>query len=581
MKENEIEFLHLKKKLKKLDSLHISYDYVKITLASSKKIKLWSQRISPKGHMIGEVLYPETLNFRTNKPHAEGLFCERIFGPMENWKCSCGKYNGFLVNKICERCFVEITETRIRRYRTGYIDLMVPVTHIWYLKGTPSYIYYLLRYYYDSIIKGKTQTQIENIPSFSLKDLEEIIYLRRGTQLDIPIEHCLYPFFYSTFGVARNELNPHFQISETDSIFKKLGPNKNHRNPFSSYYTKGIRRRFGAELVQVALEHFPLQHAISDLRQQFEKPNYVLKEKKNNPIYLKMVRIMESFLSTKTNPSLMVLTTVSVLPPSLRPLVELESGHLVSADVNEMYRLLIIRNRRLFDFLYIWHAPDIITVQSRKLLQEMVDSLIDNGRVSKNRQINLNNNALKGLTEILEGKTGRFRQTLLGKRVDYSGRSVIIVGPSLRLNQCGIPYDMAIELFYPFLIREIIHLKIKKRHPNLKLANLILQKHKPLVWKLIEKITKKYTVLLNRAPTLHRFGIQAFDPVLILGQAIHLHPLVCTGFNADFDGDQMALHLPLYQSTQFEAKTMMRPSYHVLSPSNGEVILKPTQDMVM
>ena len=277
----------------------------------------------------------------------------------------------------------------------------------------------------------------------------------------------------------------------------------------------------------------------------------------------------------------MILTTLPVLPPNLRPLLELESGRLVAADVNEIYRLIITRNQRLFDFIYNYVAPDLITVHSRKLLQEGVDSLIDNARLPKDKTFCLNNKALKSLTEILEGKQGRFRQSLLGKRVDYSGRSVIIVGPNLRLNQCGLPYEMAVELFQPFLINELLKTKIKAPSHNTKLAHIIIKKNKPFVWNLLTNLTKKYSILLNRAPTLHRFGIQAFDPVLILGQAIHLHPLVCTGFNADFDGDQMAVHLPLYECSQLETKTIMRPSYNVLAPSNGDVILKPTQDMVI
>jgi DNA-directed RNA polymerase subunit beta' len=277
----------------------------------------------------------------------------------------------------------------------------------------------------------------------------------------------------------------------------------------------------------------------------------------------------------------MVLTTLPVLPPNLRPLLELESGRLVAADINEIYRLIITRNQRLCDFLFSYTAPELITLHGRKLLQEGIDSLIDNARLPKDKMFCLNDKPLKSLTEILEGKQGRFRQSLLGKRVDYSGRSVIIVGPNLRLNQCGLPYDMATELFQPFLINELLKTKIKAPSHNTKLAQIIIKKNKPFVWTLLTKLTKKYSILLNRAPTLHRFGIQAFDPLIILGQAIHLHPLVCTGFNADFDGDQMAVHLPLYESSQLEARTMMRPSYNVLSPSNGDVILKPTQDMVI
>ena len=343
------------------------------------------------------------------------------------------------------------------------------------------------------------------------------------------------------------------------------------------------QKRKGSEIIKAALESLNLAYEIKKARGLMDSISLADLKMTNVPdkSLIKRIRILESFLATKTNPSWMVLTTLPVLPPNLRPLVELESGRLVAADVNEIYRLIITRNQRLFDFLYRFVAPILISVQGRKLLQEGVDSLIDNARLPKNKTFCLNNKALKSLTEILEGKQGRFRQSLLGKRVDYSGRSVIIVGPNLRLNQCGLPYEMSIELFQPFLINELLKTKIKAPSHNTKLAHIIIKKNKPFVWTLLERLTRKHCILLNRAPTLHRFGIQAFNPVIILGQAIHLHPLVCTGFNADFDGDQMAVHLPLYESSQLEARTMMRPSYNVLSPSNGEVILKPTQDMVI
>ena len=342
-------------------------------------------------------------------------------------------------------------------------------------------------------------------------------------------------------------------------------------------------KRRGSEIIRAALDSINLSVEIKKARSFINSScltninSNTLAEKS----LIRRIRILESFLATRTNPSWMILTTLPILPPNLRPLLELDNGRLVAADINEIYRLIMTRNQRLFDFLYSYIAPDIISVHGRKLLQEGIDSLIDNARLPKEKQFCLNNKALKSLTEILEGKQGRFRQSLLGKRVDYSGRSVIIVGPNLRLNQCGLPYEMATELFQPFLINELLKTKIKAPSHNTKLAQIIIKKNKPFVWTLLIKLTKKYSILLNRAPTLHRFGIQAFDPVIILGQAIHLHPLVCTGFNADFDGDQMAVHLPLYEASQLEARTMMRPSYNVLSPSNGDVILKPTQDMVI
>jgi DNA-directed RNA polymerase subunit beta' len=541
MKFNDSIF-DLEQTLLKLENLHASFDYLKISIASPKRIKSWAERTLPNGHTIGEVLKPETINFRTHQPENNGLFCERIFGPTKNWKCKCGKYNGFVVDKICEECQVEIIEARVRRYRMGYIDLTCPITHIWYLKGIPSYLCLLLRCFDESL---------------SVSDLEQVIYFKEGSRI-ISSDHPLYEYF-----IKKN----------------------NKKSNLLSYSNerKGNLKRRGSEIIKAALEDINLSEKIKEARSRITN---ISKTNINGTTIpdknvIRRIRILESFLSTKTNPSWMILTSLPVLPPNLRPLLELESGRLVAADVNEIYRLIITRNQRLFDFMYHFVAPDLITVHGRKLLQEAVDSLIDNARLPKQKTFSLNNKALKSLTENLEGKQGRFRQSLLGKRVDYSGRSVIVVGPSLRLNQCGLPYEMAIELFQPFLINQLLKTKIKPPSHNTKLAHLIIKKNKPFVWTLLKNLVLKHCILLNRAPTLHRFGIQSFDPVIILGQAIHLHPLVCTGFNADFDGDQMAVHLPLYQSSQLEAKTMMRPSFNVLSPSDGGVILKPTQDMVI
>jgi DNA-directed RNA polymerase subunit beta' len=549
MKSTE-EILELEKSLLKLENIHASFDYLSINIASPKRIRSWSERILPNGEIIGEVLKPETINFRTHKPELNGLFCEKIFGPIKNWKCNCGKYNGFILNKICEECQVEITEARVRRYRMGYIELTCPVTHLWYLKGVPSYLSTLLKCY-DQKIKIST--------------IEEIIYFKVG-DIIIKSDNPLYQFLYPEG--LKNELEPLFLTNLEDS------QKKNSK----------IHKRRGAEIIKAALEALNIREEIkkgrsiiNNLTLQFLNSPMRLSDKQ----LVRRIRILESFLATKTNPTWMILTVLPVLPPNLRPLLELESGKLVAADINEIYRLILTRNQRLFDFLYHFVAPDLITVHGRKLLQEGVDSLIDNARLPKEKIFCLNNKPLKSLTEILEGKQGRFRQSLLGKRVDYSGRSVIIVGPNLRLNQCGLPYEMAIELFQPFLINELLKTKIKAPNHNTKLAHVIIKKKKPFTWNLLTTLTQKHAILLNRAPTLHRFGIQAFDPVLVLGQAIHLHPLVCTGFNADFDGDQMAVHVPLYEVSQLEARTLMRPSYNVLSPSNGEVILKPTQDMVI
>lgn len=571
MKSN-LEIFEIEKILKELDSLNASFDYLRISVASPQRIKSWSQRILPSGEIIGEILKPETINFRTHQPELYGLFCEKIFGPIKNWKCQCGKYNGFAFDKICEECEVEITEARVRRYRMGFIELTSPIVHLWYFKGVPCYLLVLLSCFDDDL---------------KIKELEDVIYLRTcDSSYRIPKRDGR---------ISKSNVLLEFADLKTKNKFLKfkdinLEKNKKSFGNNNYYSTKDLNtKRSGGEIIKTALESIDLKKqiqkdrsfinlsGISNINDKNIPDRKLLPDKK----IIRRIRILESFLATKTNPSWMVLTTLPILPPNLRPLLELDNNKLVAADVNEIYRLIITRNQRLFDFTTNYITPELITIHAKKLLQESIDSLIDNARVPKDRKFCLNNKPLKSLTEILEGKQGRFRQSLLGKRVDYSGRSVIIVGPHLRLNQCGLPYEMATELFQPLLINQLLKTKIKEPSHNTKLAHTIIKKNKPFIWNLLVKLTRKYCILLNRAPTLHRFGIQAFDPVMILGQAIHLHPLVCTGFNADFDGDQMAVHLPLYECSQLEARTMMRPSYNVISPSNGDVILKPTQDMVI
>ena len=549
------EIVELEQTLLKLENLHASFDYLRISIASPKRIKSWAQRILPGGRILGEVTREETINYKTFQPETDGLFCETIFGPINNWRCKCGKYNGFLVNKVCELCDVEVIEARVRRYRMGYIELCIPVTHLWYLKGVPNYLFLLLKCYGADLKSAY---------------IEQIVYFKDLDEESFP--DALYPFLYRN--MDENELQQFFleECEYSDSKGKELFPPK-----------EVLKKRMGSEIIKAALEALDISDEIQQARSFISNRSIQTLNKSFIPekTLIRRIRVLESFLSTKVSPSWMILTTLPVLPPTLRPIVELENGRLVAADINEIYKLIIIRNNRLKYFIYHYMAPDLITIDARKLLQETVDSLIDNARLPKEKIILLNNKPLKSLTEILEGKQGRFRQSLLGKRVDYSGRSVIVVGPQLRLNQCGLPYEMAIELFQPFLINELLKTKIKVPSHNTKLAHVIIKKNKPFIWTLLEGLTSKKSILLNRAPTLHRFGIQAFDPIIILGQAIHLHPLVCTGFNADFDGDQMAVHLPLYEVSQLEARTLMRPSFNVLSPSNGEVILKPTQDMVI
>ena len=571
---SEQEILELEKKLLKLENLHASFDYLRVTIASPKRIKSWSERILPTGEIVGEVLRAETINFRTHQPEINGLFCEKIFGPIRNWKCKCGKYTGFVLDKVCDNCNVEITEARVRRYRMGFIDLTCPVAHLWYLKGVPNYLLILLSpFNLDNVDDSKDLEKIK------LSDVEDVVYFKEGEE----IISNTSPFFKYSRIKKENELEKFFVNKINEDDYETLLRSPYYVvTPKSNKLKTGARRR-GAEIIKAALEDIDIKQEIKLGRSLITKKSilslktHYIPDKK----ITRKIRILESFLATKINPSWMILTTLPVLPPNLRPLLELDNGRLVAADVNEIYRLIITRNQRLYDFLYNYSTPELIIIHGRKLLQESIDYLIDNARLAKEKRFLLNNKALKSLTEILEGKQGRFRQSLLGKRVDHSGRSVIVVGPNLRLNQCGLPYEMACELFQPFLIHELLKTKIKAPSYNTKLAHLIIKKNKPFIWKLLTILTQKYAIMLNRAPTLHRFGIQAFDPVLILGQAIHLHPLVCTGFNADFDGDQMAIHLPLYEASQLEARTMMRPSYNVLTPSNGDVILKPTQDMVI
>jgi DNA-directed RNA polymerase subunit beta' len=537
------EILKLEKNLGKLENLQTSFDYLRLSIASPKRIRAWAERELPSKEIIGEISNSETLNFRTYQPEINGLFCEKIFGPIKNWKCKCGKYGGVQLNKICEECNVELTEARVRRYRMGYINLSIPISHLWYFKGSPNYLCILLRLIDDTL---------------SNEDIEDIIYFRQSENY-YNLENSLFKFIFSS-----KKIKPIFQ--------KYLKENIKYKNT-----------HYGSEIIKSVLENIDLKEEIKKIRKLINFLNFKKIHKKNffNKNIIQKLRILESFLATKTNPSWMILTVLPVLPPNLRPLLELENKQLISADINEIYRLIIIRNERLFEFIYNYFAPDMLTLQGRKLLQEAVDSLIDNSRVSKDKKLSLNNKNLKSLTDILEGKQGRFRQSLLGKRVDYSARSVIITNPVLNLNQCGLPFEIAKELFTPFLINLLFTLTANPAQYNIKLIKLIINKNKPYIWRLLELLMKKNNVLLNRAPTLHKFGIQSFVPVLILGQSIHLHPLVCTGFNADFDGDQMAVHLPLYESSQLEAKTLMQPSFNILSPSNGEVILKPTQDIVI
>jgi len=497
------------------------FDYIKINLASPKCIKKWGERVLPNGKIIGEVNKPDTINYRTFKPEMGGLFCERIFGPVKNWECFCGKYKQIKSKEvvICERCGVEITESRIRRHRMGYIELISPTSHVWYLKGIPSYI--------SLILKER------------LRKLEEIIYFCKPFDDEEKREE----FFYQ-----QNVENQVVGAEVIKNLLEEIDLNKDL-----------IRNRLTLSLRD--------NNFYKNREEKYPEPREKL---------IRRIRLIENFLATRSKPSWMILDIIPVLPPGLRPMVQLEGGRFATSDLNELYRRVITRNNRLGRLISMF-APAIVIHNEKRLLQEAIDTLIDNGKRGR-KMLGTNNRPLKSLSDIIEGKEGRFRQNLLGKRVDYSARSVIVVGPSLKLNQCGLPHEIVLELFQPFIIHELIKNGLAN---NMRLAKKLIENGESIIWKILEKILKDYPVLLNRAPTLHRLGIQAFEAILVPGRAIHLHPLVCTAFNADFDGDQMAIHLPLSENAKLEAKTRMLASNNFLSAANGDPIISATQDMVL
>lgn len=507
------------------------FDYVKINLASPQRIKKWGERALPNGQIVGEVTKPETINYRTLKPEMDGLFCERIFGPVKDWECHCGKYKRVRYKGIvCERCGVEVVESKVRRHRMGYVQLAAPVTHVWYLKSLPSYIAILL-----------------DIP---LKDVEQIVYFnsyvvtRPGNCASLKYKQLL----------SEDEW-----IDIEDQLYQEQ----------SDIY--GVEVGIGAEAIQKILKDIDLEIEAESLREEVLLSKGAKKDKA-----IKRLRIIDNFIATRSDPSWMILTILPVIPPDLRPMVQLDGGRFATSDLNDLYRRVLNRNNRLIRLQEIL-APEIIIRNEKRMLQESVDALIDNGKRGK-VVVGANNRPLKSLSDIIEGKQGRFRQNLLGKRVDYSGRSVIVVGPQLQLNQCGLPREMALELFQPFVIHRLIHQGLVN---NIKAAKKLIQKNESVIWSVLEDVIQGHPVLLNRAPTLHRLGIQAFEPILVEGRAIKLHPLVCPAFNADFDGDQMAVHIPLSLEAQAEARLLMLAPYNFLSPATGEPIIMPSQDMVL
>ena len=494
------------------------FDYIRISIASPERILKWS---------YGEVTKPETINYRTLKPERDGLFCERIFGPSKDWECYCGKYKRVRHKGIiCERCGVEVTDSKVRRQRMGHIKLAAPVSHIWFLKGIPSYLGLLL--------------------DMTLKDLEQVIYFNNYVVLD-----------------------------PGESEFKKLQllSEEEYEDYMAEHEDSTLKVGIGAEAIKELLSEVNTKELAEEIRSELAgSVNSVQKKSK----LIKRLRLLDSLISSETDPTWMIMDVLPVTPPDLRPMVQLDGGRFATSDLNDLYRRVINRNNRLQRLLEMG-APEIIVRNEKRMLQEAVDALIDNGRRGRT-VVGPNNRALKSLSNIIEGKQGRFRQNLLGKRVDYSGRSVIVVGPQLKLNQCGLPKEMAIELFKPFVVNKLIE---RGYVQNIKSAKKKIERSEAVVWDILEEVIDGHPVLLNRAPTLHRLGIQAFEPKLVEGRAIQLHPLVCTAFNADFDGDQMAVHVPLSIEAQTEARMLMLATNNILAPATGKPIITPTQDMVL
>ncbi len=498
-----------------------NFDSIKIGLASPEQIRAWSR---------GEVKKPETINYRTLKPEREGLFCEKIFGPQKDWECHCGKYKRVRYKGIvCDRCGVEVTRAKVRRERMGHIELAAPVSHIWYFKGIPSRLGLLL--------------------DMSPRSLEKILYFASYVVID-PGET----------GLLKKQLLTEAEYREYrekyDALFKK---------------SKGFKAEMGAEAVKKLLDEIDLEEMVKELRGDLRNSSG---QKRVRAV--RRLEVAEAFRQSKNTPTWMVLDVIPVIPPDLRPMVQLDGGRFATSDLNDLYRRVINRNNRLKRLLDLG-APEIIVRNEKRMLQEAVDALIDNGR--RGRPVTgPGNRPLKSLSDMLKGKQGRFRQNLLGKRVDYSGRSVIVVGPELNLYQCGLPKQMALELFKPFVMKRLVSDGLAH---NIKSAKRMVEKVRPEVWDVLEQVIKDHPVLLNRAPTLHRLGIQAFEPVLIEGRAIQIHPLVCTAYNADFDGDQMAVHVPLSAEAQAEARILMLSAHNILNPKDGRPVTTPTQDMIL
>src|SRR5881409_1745997 len=499
-------------------NLIADFDSIRISLASPEKIRSWSH---------GEVTKPETINYRTFKPERDGLFCARIFGPVTDWECLCGKYKRMKHRGvICDKCGVEVTLSKVRRERLGHIELASPCSHVWFFKGLPSRIGHLL--------------------DISLRDLEAVLYFEAYVVIepgDAPVKER--------------------EVIKDEAKFRELD---------QQYRPAGFKGMMGAEAIKELLKHIDVDSLSTELREKMKNETSLQKRLK----YAKRLKVVEAFRRSGNKPNWMILDVIPVIPPELRPLVPLDGGRFATSDLNDLYRRVINRNNRLKKLMDL-HAPEVIVRNEKRMLQEAVDALFDNGRRGRVLR-GANNRPLKSLSDTLKGKQGRFRQNLLGKRVDYSGRTVIVVGPELKLHQCRLPKKMSLELFKPFIYNQLE----KQGHAaTIKQAREMVERQEPVVWDILEEVIREHPVLLNRAPTLHRLGIQAFEPVLVEGKAIKIHPLVCTAFNADFDGDQMAVHIPLSPEAQVEASVLMLSSHNILSPASGQPITVPTQDMVL
>ena len=577
------------------------FDDLRIGLATAEDIRQWSH---------GEVKKPETINYRTLKPEKDGLFCEKIFGPTRDWECYCGKYKRVRFKGIiCERCGVEVTRAKVRRERMGHIELAAPVTHIWYFKGVPSRLGYLLDLapkdlekviYFAAymITYVDDDARARDLPSLEAKISVERGQLEQRRDADVEARQAKLEADLAELEAqgaksdAKRKLRESSdreckqirdragkeidRLDEVWSRFKNLKVQdlegdellyREMRDRFGRYFRGGM----GAQAIQDRLASFDLDAEAQSLRETIR-----IGKGQKKARALKRLKVVSAFLNTRNSPMGMVLDCIPVIPPDLRPMVQLDGGRFATSDLNDLYRRVINRNNRLKRLLDLG-APEIIVNNEKRMLQEAVDSLFDNGR--RGRPVTgPGNRPLKSLSDMLKGKQGRFRQNLLGKRVDYSGRSVIVVGPQLKLHQCGLPKQMALELFKPFVMKRLVDLNHAQ---NIKSAKRMVERARPVVWDVLEEVITEHPVLLNRAPTLHRLGIQAFEPQLVEGKAIQIHPLVCTAFNADFDGDQMAVHLPLSAEAQAEARILMLSTNNILKPADGKPVTMPTQDMII